>query len=200
MVKGEMNGETQYLSKSQFAIQQGWSPSYVTKLKGQDRLVFSPDGKLVDVFATMALMKRTSAPEKEAVRQHHAAGRLEKHVSAYTKPSAPDDPPANPSADPKYWDSKARREGALAELAELELSKKRGELVDRARVESAAFSIARMLRDAVLGLPTRLAPSIASMTDAFLIETMLRDALRQVLADTVKLTADDLDKAMEQQH
>lgn len=194
-----MDGETQYLSKSQFAARQGWSPSYITKLKDQERLVLSPDGKQVDVEATLIKMQRTSAPEKEAVRQHHAAGRTEKHVGAHTKPDAPNEEQGG-SSDPKYWESKARREGALAELAELELSKRRGELVDRVRVESAAFSIGRMLRDAVLGLPTQLAPEIASMTDAFEIETKLRESLRRVFSDTIKLTADDLDKAMEQQH
>lgn len=201
-----MSSENHYLSKSQFAAQQGWSPSYVTKLKDQDRLVLAPDGKMVDVEATLLRLQRTSAPEKEAVRQHHAQARTEKHVGAHIKPDAPSDDggedrgAAGGSSDPKYWDNKARREGALAELAELELSQKRGELVDRARVESAAFAIGRMLRDAVLGLPTQLAPELASMTDAMAIEAKLREALRQVFADTVKLTADDLDKAMGFKH
>lgn len=193
------NNDDGFLRKSHFAAQQGWSPSYVTKLKDQDRLVLSPDGKRVDVAATLSRLKRTESPEKKGVRAHHAAKRTEKHVSVYTKSDAPSDDGGG-SADPKYWESKARREGALAELAELELSKKRGELVDRARVVSASFYIGRMLRDAVLGLPTQLAPEISGMTDAFAIETKLREALRQVFADTVKLTADDLDKAMEQQH
>lgn len=199
-VNSEMSGETQYLSKSQFATQQGWSPSYVTKLKDQDRLVLAPDGKMVDVAATLLRLKRTSAPEKEAVRQHHAAGRTERHVGVHTKPDAPDDDGSGGSADPKYWNNKARREGALAELAELELSKKRGELVDRARVESVSFSVGRMVRDSVFGLLPQLAPELASMTDAFAIEIKLRDALRQVFADTTKLTAADLDRAMEHPH
>lgn len=200
-----MDGEIQYLSKSQFAARQGWSPSYVTKLKDQERLVLAPDGKMVDVMATLLQLQRTAAPEKESVRRHHAAGRTEKHAGIHTKLDAPGDDgggdrASGGNADPKYWENKARREGALGDLAELELSKKRGELVDRARVESAAFSIGRMLRDAVLGLPTQLAPELAGMTDAFAIEIKLRDALRQVFADTVKLTVDDLDRAMEQPH
>lgn len=195
-----MDGETQYLSKSQFAAQQGWSPSYVTKLKDQERLVLAPDGKRVDVSATLSLLNRTAAPEKEAVRQHHAAGRTEKHVTAFTKPDAPIDAGGGGSSDPKYWDNKARREGALAELAELDLAKRRGELVERAKVEDASFAIGRMLRDSVLGLPTQLAPELAAMTDSFEIESKLRSALRKVFEDTTKLTADDLIKAMEQAH
>lgn len=193
-----MSGEKKYLSRSEFAAAQGWSPSYVTKLGKQGRLVLDADGRLVDVAATLAGLKRTADPAKDGVRQHHAAERTEKHVGAHTKPDAPGDEVGGNAADPKYWESKARREGALAELAELELAKKRGDLVDRARVESAAFSIGRLLRDAVLGLPTQLAPAIASMTDAFAIEKKLLEALRQVFADTIKMTADDLAKAMEQ--
>lgn len=195
-----MDSEAQYLSKSQFATQQGWSPSYVTKLKDQERLVLAPDGKRVDVAATLLRLQRTAAPEKEAVSQRHAAGRTEKHVGTHTKSNAPSDDGGGQAADPKYWENKTRREGALAELAELELAKKRGDLVERARVEAAAFAIGRMLRDAVLGMPTRLAPELAGMADAFEIEIKLRDTLRKIFEDTTKLTAEDLTKAMGQAH
>lgn len=168
----------------------------MTKLGAQGRLVMVDDGKRVDVSATLERLSRTSSPEKDAVRARHAEARSKKYTAADS--GASDD--AAGSNDPKYWDNKTRREGALAELAELELSKKRGDLVDRARVESAAFAIGRMLRDAVLGLPTRLAPDMATMTDAFEIETKLRAALRQVFEDAAKMSADDLEKALEPRH
>lgn len=199
-----MEGEARYLSKSQFAVSQGWSPSYVTKLKDQGRLVFSEDGKLVDVPATLVILKRTQDPGKESVRQHHADERSDKHVGAHVKFDAPseDDPVSeqNATRNPKYWDAKARREDMLADLAQLELGEKRGTLVDRKRVEAMSFAAGRMLRDAVLGLPTQLAPELANMTDAFQVEIRLRDALRQIFADMSKMSVDDLDKAMEQSH
>ena len=109
-----MEGEYRYLSKSQFAASQGWSASYVTKLKDQGRLVFNDDGKLVDVPATLAILKRTQDPGKESVRQHHADERSEKHVGSHVKFNAPpgDDQATDKSAvnNPKYWDAKARRE------------------------------------------------------------------------------------------
>jgi hypothetical protein len=158
----------------------------------------------VDVVQTLALLKRTEDPGKDAVKQHHAAGRTDKYVGAHVRPDAPgesdEESGSGQAADPKYWDNKARREGALAALAELELGRKLGTLVERSRVESAAFAIGRMLRDAVLGLPTQLAPGLIGMTDAFEVETKLRAALRQVFEDTAKLTHDDIDKAMEQTH
>lgn len=191
-----MTGETQHLSRSAFAASQGWSPSYVTKLGKQERLVFADaTRKLIDVGATLAMLARTEDPEKEAVRQHHAGRRSEKMV----RPDQAEEPESD-AADPTYWAAKARRESALAELAEHELAKKRGELVERPRVESAAFAIGRMLRDAVLGVPVQLAPQIVGMSDAFQIEQLLRASLRKVLEDHTRMTADDIARAMEAPH
>jgi phage terminase Nu1 subunit (DNA packaging protein) len=196
-----MSGETQqFLSRSEFAAQQGWSPSYVTKLGKQERLVFDQSGKKIDVAATLAMLQRTSDPGKEAVRDHHAAARVEKHVTSHTSPTAPLSEPKATDQDPKYWGNKTRREGALAELAELELAKKRGDLVERAHVESMAYAAGRALRDIVLGLPTKLAPQFANMTDPYEIEVKLRNALRQVFVDAQQMTADDLLRATEAPH
>ena len=196
-----MEGET-LLSKSAFAERQGWSPSYVTKLAKQGRLITSDDGRLVDVEKTLALLKRTSDPAKESVRQHHQAARTERHVGSHTRPTAPagEDSGGSGAADPAYWSAKARREAALADLAEHELAVKRGEYVERRRVESAAFAAGRMLRDAALGLPTQIAPELANLTDPFEIEMKLRNALRRVFEDAARMTADDLDKAMKEPH
>ena len=195
-----MDGEN-LLSKSAFAERQGWSPSYVTKLSKQGRLITSDDGKFVKVSETLALLSRTSDPAKEAVRQHHKGARTERHVGAHTKPSAPaGEEGGSGAADPAYWSAKARREGALADLAEHELAVKRSEYVERRRVESAAYAAGRMLRDAVLGLPTQLSPELANLTDSREIEMKLRAALRKVFEDAARMTADDLDKAMRETH
>jgi len=99
-----------------------------------------------------------------------------------------------------YWDAHTRREIAAANREELLEKKLAGELVERVKVEDAAFAIGRMLRDAVLGLPTRLAPELAALPDAFEIETKLRNELRKVLEDITSITADDLAKAMGRTH
>jgi hypothetical protein len=190
-----MGAESQYLTRAEFARAQNWSRSYVTKLGNEGRLVLDAAGKMIDVGATLAVLKRTTDPSKETVRQHHAATRADKPTEKDSNEA-----PASASADPKYWDNKARREGALAEMAELELATKRNELVDRERVEATAFATGRNLRDTMLGLPTRLAPVIATMTDAFEVEVMLRDAIRQVFADSMKLTADGLLRVSERAH
>lgn len=182
-----------YLSKTQFADLKGWHRSYVTKLGTQGRLVLSPDGKKVDVPATIARLEGSSDPGKEHVTQRHAEQRVERHVGQFTKPDAPsDDVPTGGNSDPKFWASKGRRESALADMAELELQVKLGKLVDRAAIESAIESLHRMLRDSLMGLPTRLAPEFSAMTDAFAIEQKFRDAMRKLLDDLSKLTAQEL--------
>jgi hypothetical protein len=196
-----MQSESQFMTRAEFARDRGWNRSYVTKLGQQGRLVLDSSEKLINVVATLARLSRTDDPAKESVRQHHAAARVEKDVGAFVKHDAPTlVEPSDKAADPKYWGNKTRREGALAELAELELAKKRDELVERPRVEAMAFAAGRTLRDAVLGLPTQLAPTFTTMTDAFEIEVKMRDALRQVFADAAKMTADDLNRASEHQH
>jgi hypothetical protein len=72
-----------------------------------------------------------------------------------------------------------------------------GELVERRRVEEASMRIGRMLRDAILGVPTKLAPEVSHLSDPWEIEQRLSVALRQVLDDVVKMTADDLSRAMD---
>lgn len=181
-----------FLSKSAFAASQGWSPSYITKLGHQGRLVMGPNPKLIDVSATLAGLKITADPRKEGVRQHHADARVAKHVGAHIKFDAPTDDMASSRGAPKYWDNKARREGALADLAEIELATKRRELVDRHGVEAMAIAAGTKVRDSMLALPAKLAPAISTMTDAFAIEIMLRDALRRVFADASEMMADDL--------
>lgn len=184
----------QYLSRSAFAELQGWNRSYITKLGHQGRLVLcSENPKLIDVGATLAALLCTGDPGRESLRKHHASMRVENHVSAHVKiDSAMDDGAVPVGVDPKYWDSKTKREGALANLAELELAVRMGQLVNRQRVEDVAFRSGRILRDAVLGIPTQLAPIFASMTDALEIEAKFSKALHQIFADAEKMVADDL--------
>ena len=63
--------DTEYLSKSAFAARIGKSPSYVTWLKEHNRLVFSPDGKRVDVVATESIIVETADPSKTAAAARH---------------------------------------------------------------------------------------------------------------------------------
>ena len=79
-------------------------------------------------------------------------------------------------------ESRARREAALAELAELELAEKRGDLVAVADVEKALVSKVLGVRDSLDTLADRLSPLLAAETDPATVYSMLRSEIRQVLA------------------
>jgi phage terminase Nu1 subunit (DNA packaging protein) len=108
------------------------------------------------------------------------------------------DLPVGDPAGPGYLESRARREAAEANIAEMRAAELAGELVSAERVRLAASKMGRMLRDAVLGVPSRIAPTIAAETDAHLIEQALMASLRRALDDTARLSASDLEQLGEQ--
>ncbi|MCK6435983.1 hypothetical protein [Rivihabitans pingtungensis] len=186
-------GETEYLTRKEFAESQGWSPSYVTKLAQQQRLVLSPCGKKVNVAATLARIGKTADPSKEGVRHRHEQARIQRDVYGAIHSDAPS------TADPgDYQGAKARREHYLALLAAAEYNKVCGETVERKRVIDAAFLYGRLMRDTMLGLPKQIAADLAAISDPWELERTLTDSLRKALDDIAKLGEDDLNKAMTQ--
>mgnify|MGYP000651518381 CR=1 FL=1 len=95
-----------------------------------------------------------------------------------------------------YWDARTRREQSEAAMAEMKQGQMAGELVERSRVEAAACAYGRMIRDSVLGVPTKIAPGVSHLTDPWEIEQLISAALRQVLDDVAKMTASDLERAL----
>jgi hypothetical protein len=80
---------------------------------------------------------------------------------------------------PALGESKARKEAALAELAEIELAEKRGELVKAKDVESKLADTFSACKTKLLGIAARVRqrdPSLTSVQIA-LIETLVREAL-----------------------
>lgn len=53
--------------------------------------------------------------------------------------------------------------------------------MNRAEVEHEFFSKARQLRDAILNIPSRVAPVLVDMNDAFAVEQYLAKELKEVL-------------------
>lgn len=106
----------------------------------------------------------------------------------------PEQRPAESSAPRSDWgDHKARKEAAEASLREIELEKRRGELIDRRGAELAWQKTARTLRDALLDtLPSKISLELASLTDPWMVECKLREAIRSELhAVADALVADD---------
>lgn len=75
---------------------------------------------------------------------------------------------------PSYLASKARREEAEAQLAELRLREVQGDLVRVAAVRAAMGGRLATLRDSLLQIPPRVVPILAAETDPAAIHALLQ--------------------------
>ena len=190
-----------FLSKSAFAARIGRTPSYITWLKGNNRLVLSPDGKMVDVQATEALILETADPSKAAVAARHQQDRIQRDVYSQLSPqveptntAAPQQPITVKGHD--FQKARAMREHNLAQLAEIELHKAQGSLVARDAVELGAYNAGRHLRDQLFGLLPQMSHKLAVMTDPWDIEKHLTATLRKSLEEAERMSSSDLERAM----
>lgn len=95
-----------------------------------------------------------------------------------------DEPKSVPAGDREgYFAVKERRERAEADLAELELRERRGELVKKADVEREIFAIQRALRDRLAGIPDRIAPMLAAEADVTRCHAIVAAELRAALGE-----------------
>lgn len=162
-----MSAMTEGVSFRAFAKLDGCSEGLVRRGVRQGRLVPGPDGRLDPALA------------KTGWRKGNADGAR-----------------TGTQTGPGYGASLARKEHFLAELRQLELRHKTGELVEARAVQKTAFDSWRRARDVILGLPPQLAPELAVMTDAFQVEQRLQQALRGALSDLAKMAQADLDFAL----
>ena len=167
------------------------SPSYVTQLKGEGRLVLSDDGKRVRVAESLAWVRSTADPGKAGVVARHAAARDDEALSS---PSATDEAAVGdleaPSADPVEQSHARRRSKAMADKAETDaLAAERdyrrsmGELMEAAAVEHAVRGAVASFRGSLENLPNTLAPELSAMTDEGRIRVLLSEAFEHALEE-----------------
>lgn len=83
---------------------------------------------------------------------------------------------------PGYYAARTRREDAMAHMAELELDKLRGSLVDRAAYDREVASVHIQFRDALVAMCSRVAPLIAAETDAAKCRIMMLTEVSSALS------------------
>jgi len=114
-------------------------------------------------------------------------------------PGAPSDPLGSPGLDEhfmppvgepgaarlaaSYAASRAAREAYLARLAKLEFEQRSARLVEADEVRAQIFALGRRMRDAMMGLPDRLAPVLAGQTDQTEIHRLLAQEIMSSLAE-----------------
>lgn len=176
-----MSDTPSLISKAAYARYRGCSPAYVSKLIREGRLAapaLNAHG-LIDIALADA-----------------ALGQPAPQLQPLTRDREPGAPARSSSDEHGYASARADRERAAAALAELELQKRRSELVDRATVDSEVETLARYLRDRMLSLPEELADRLAQTAEPRLIRQMLivgiESALAASIADAMTNTAGEV--------
>jgi len=158
------------VSQSEFARRNGWSRQYVSKLVHQGRITLE-NGKVNETAAQQAL-KADGEPST---------------VLRLTTPEKPTQPPVTAPAPTEgrspvdYLTARTMREAYRAKMARMEYEQKQGKLTDAGQVREEAFQAGRIVRDAILGLPDRLADILAAETDPGNVQRLLRDELEIAL-------------------
>jgi phage terminase Nu1 subunit (DNA packaging protein) len=83
--------------------------------------------------------------------------------------------------DVDYLEARRRNELAKAQLAELDLAEKEGELVQVAIVEAEAYTAGKKVKDGLSNIPDRISPLLAAESDKNVIYRMLTTEINQVL-------------------
>lgn len=98
--------------------------------------------------------------------------------NANTRPGGSSPSQADLAAAQAYSKARAIREHYRALLEKLAYEVETGKLVPADKVRADVFALARRTRDRVMTIPDRVAPRIASVSDAAQIERILLDEFR----------------------
>lgn len=173
------------LSQADFARRLGVKPSYVTELKKAGRLVMTADGK-VDAEASEANIAATADPGKTGVAARHSQKRGAPLTAPKEKVAAPivaDEPDNEPGTTPDYQRSRARREEANAQLAEIEVIKEAGSLYRAAEADAVVADAATIFRTTLDSRRPLLVSQLAMMSDEAEIRMFLEDQDESLLAE-----------------
>ena len=177
------------LNQQQAADALGVSTQYLSKLKRQGRIAPDASGKYE--LETLRAQIRAGAEITQAMAAQTRAERR-----AVVEPPAPMPELPQVSEEIVYTGdhhedfkiARAAREREMAAIARIDRleAEKRACLVQD--VERQAYTEARRLRDTLLGaFPTKLAPRLLQAgQDVFALEHLLREALREALAELVQ--------------
>jgi len=92
------------------------------------------------------------------------------------------DPPEDIEREPSYQEQRAKRESYQAALTRLDLLERMGRLTSTEGVEKAAGAAARMVKEALLVIPDRVAALVAAETDPARVHAILTNEIRQALS------------------
>ena len=134
----------------------------MSKALRQGRISALPDGR-IDPFAADLAWERNSSPRASA---------------APARAPGPNGLPIASAGLPvDLTEARTMHEYAKAQLAELELGERQGQLVPVADMRDAAFRATRSARDLILSVADRLGEVLAGISDPREVRRLLRDEL-----------------------
>lgn len=148
------------MTKTEYADHRGVTKPAISKMAREERILITPEG-LVDADVSDILLDQFS---ESPLRN-------------------PNGPVAAVFGVDSYPEQRARLTKYKADLAQIELSRASGAVVDSTVVKSEAHTTARRVRDHILNLPDRLAPMLAAATDIHEVRTLLDSELRKSLEE-----------------
>lgn len=166
------------------------SPAAITKLKGQGMPVDSVEAAQAWREARQNVAARKPLPQQQRVSMESGVpvGGRALPFAAFPPPDAPDDLLEDHDA------ARTRLRIAEANMAEMNEAKMRREMINVAVVERQLATDYATTRDALMQIPARMAPLLASESDAAAIQTMLDAEIHTALCNLAG-TAEQAKKA-----
>jgi hypothetical protein len=197
--KENMNSPS-HVTMAAFARLIGHDRSHVTRLRQAERIVCTGSGRatLVDVAASIALIKQTSGLRDDVAARHASARPApmgQGGESPRTQPAAPgsanvaaspDTPPEAPlgimeQARRDKLLAESRRVQASADREEMERDKLAGDLIAREDVDAAMKFVGATVRSEMEILPDQLAPLVVPITSIEEAHTLIAEAGSNIL-------------------
>ena len=167
------------VSQRAYARHRGVTHRAVQKAIAAGRISVSSDGKVDPDVADRAWAANTD--ESKPRNSVSGTPRPVRHADSGAGMSSGS--PSGSAAASGYQTARALHETYRARTARLEFERLDGSLVPVDDVRVQAFKAARRVRDAILGLPDRLAPVLAAMSEPAEIHRTLAAELRQALEE-----------------
>ena len=171
-------GTVELISQAEYARRRGCTEGAVRRAVRDGRIALF-DGK-VDPVAADAQWARNTRPRAGSEPGAGAAGPgLGAEAGGGASAGAPEREDEDGSGG--YWVSKARREAAEADLAEMKLAEQRRSLISVKAVSDQLALDYATTREGLLQLPSRMGSTLAAETDPAAVERLLRTEIHQAL-------------------
>ena len=170
------------ITQAEWARRRGFSRQYVSRLV-QRGVVRLTKGRIDPAQADAAL-----AAVREPARPTRREGAMKAEPGAARPASRAgrDEPPSLPQGgdlSSLLLRTRIRSEAEKVKLLEIKAKVEAGRYVDAAEVKVAAFNRVRVVRDALLGIPERLAAVLAAESDQAKVHALLASEVRQALEE-----------------